>query len=208
MTTVHLARHGETLWHAETRYAGVSDVALTPRGLEQARELAGWVRRRVGEGTRFAAVYASTLSRAVLTAEPAARALGLEVRTDPRLVEVDFGQGEGMTRAEMEAQIPEAFAAFLARPATVPLPGGEWGVDAVARARAALRDLAAAHPDATVLVVAHSTLTRILVASLVGADLERYRVLFPRVGNCHVTSLEVDAEGGAGLLAYNVPPRC
>jgi len=206
VTTFHLVRHGETLWHAETRYAGVSDVALTPRGLEQAEDLARWVRRRSDGGTRFDAVVTSTLSRAILTARPAAAVLGLEPRADARLVEIDFGRGEGMTRAEMEGIFPEAVAAFLARPATCPLPGGERGLDAVARAREALGELVAEHPDGTVLVVAHSTLTRILVASLLGMDVERYRDLLPSIGNCHVTTFELQAEGGVALLAYNVPP--
>lgn len=206
MTTIHLARHGETLWHAENRYAGISDVALTPRGLEQAAELAAWVQRRTDGGTRFDAVVSSTLSRAILTARPCAAVLGIEPRADARLVEVDFGRGEGMTRAEMVGVFPEAVEAFLARPATSPLPGGERGIDAVARARAALAELVAAHPDGTVLVVAHSTLTRILVASLLGTDVERYRDLFPRLGNCHVTSLEIGRDGAAALLAFNVPP--
>ena len=206
MTTIHLVRHGETLWHAENRYAGSSDVALTPRGLAQAQDLAGWVRRREAEGTRFEAVVTSTLSRAVLTARPAAEALGLVPRADERLVEVDFGRGEGMTRAEMEQIFPEAVAQFLARPATSPLPGGERGLDAVARARAALDDLVVEHPGGTVLVVAHSTLTRILLASLLGADVERYRELFPSLGNCHVTTVQLDREGRVGLRAFNVPP--
>ena len=43
MTDLVLVRHGETVWHAENRYAGVSDVALTPRGaIEQAGQLAAW----------------------------------------------------------------------------------------------------------------------------------------------------------------------
>ena len=42
MTTFHLARHGETEWYAEHRYAGSSDVPLTPNGLQQAEELGEW----------------------------------------------------------------------------------------------------------------------------------------------------------------------
>ena len=49
VTRIVLVRHGETAWHAENRYAGRSDVALTPRGREQAERL-GRVggRRRAG----------------------------------------------------------------------------------------------------------------------------------------------------------------
>ena len=45
-TRVVLARHGETVWHADNRYAGgSSDIDLTERGREQADLLAGWCRR-------------------------------------------------------------------------------------------------------------------------------------------------------------------
>lgn len=206
MTTIHLVRHGETLWHAENRYAGSSDVALTPRGLEQAAELGQWARRQAQAGTRFDAVVTSTLSRAVLTAVPAAQVLGLAPRSDPRLCEVHFGRGEGMTRAEMEGTFPDALAAFLASPATSPLPDAERGLDAVTRANQALTEIVAEHPEGTVLVVAHSTLTRIVLASLLGMDVERYRELLPSLGNCHVTSLTLDLAGRVALLGYNVPP--
>ena len=67
MTQFVLVRHGETEWHAENRYAGISDVSLTARGLEQAKQLAAWA------GTAgFAAVWTSTLTRAQLTAAPCA----------------------------------------------------------------------------------------------------------------------------------------
>ncbi|WP_248966102.1 histidine phosphatase family protein [Sphaerisporangium perillae] len=42
MTQLVLVRHGETVWHAENRYAGLSDIELTPRGHAQAAQLAAW----------------------------------------------------------------------------------------------------------------------------------------------------------------------
>lgn len=206
MTLIHLVRHGETLWHAENRFAGIADVALTPRGLEQAAELAGWVERRAGEGVRFDAVVTSTLSRAILTAAPAAKVLGLEPRADERLVEMAFGRAEGMNRPEMEQVMPDQLAAYTANPATVALADGERGLDVIARGRAALEDVVREHPDGTVLVVAHSTLTRLLVASLIGMELDRYRATFPSVGNCHITTFELHPDGAFALHAYNVPP--
>ncbi|MBK6043561.1 histidine phosphatase family protein, partial [Streptomyces sp. MBT55] len=44
-TRLLLVRHGETEWHAENRYAGVTDVALTPRGVAQATDLRAWAVR-------------------------------------------------------------------------------------------------------------------------------------------------------------------
>jgi len=129
VTEFVLVRHGETEWHADNRYAGRSDVALTERGLRQADALAEWASR-----AGLDAVVTSGLSRARRTAAPAARAAGLVAQVDERLVEVDYGDGDGRTREEMHKEFPEALAAFLARPASCPFPHGESGHDAVARA--------------------------------------------------------------------------
>jgi len=59
MTHLFLVRHGATIWHAENRYAGVSDVALDPRGYAQAERLAAWTSE-----AGLAAIFSSPLSRA------------------------------------------------------------------------------------------------------------------------------------------------
>jgi len=138
-----LVRHGQTVWHTDNRYAGRSEVDLTDLGRHQAKVLGGWA-----AGAGLSAVVASTMQRAIDTATPAAAAAGVELVTDPRLVELDFGRGEGMTRTEMPGVFPDAVAAFVRAPASHPYPGGELGADAVARAMPALTDLAAGEPDA------------------------------------------------------------
>ena len=85
MTHVILVRHGETVWHDGNRYAGRTDVALTPRGRLQAAELAAWA-----AGQSIDAVFSSPLSRARLTAAPAGEALGLTPRVDERLSEAQL----------------------------------------------------------------------------------------------------------------------
>ncbi|MCK2212659.1 histidine phosphatase family protein [Actinomadura sp. ATCC 31491] len=207
MTDLVLVRHGETVWHAENRYAGVSDVELTPRGHEQAAELAGWA-----AGAGLTAVWASTLSRAVITATAAAGRAGCALRTDPRLRELDFGQGEGLTSAEMRARFPEARAAFEADPAAHPLPGGENPAAAADRFVAALRDIAediagdpAGDPAGRMLVVAHTTAIRLALCRLIGVPLGEYRRLFPRLDNCALTELRLREGGRAALLQYNSP---
>lgn len=200
MTTLLLVRHGQTVWHDGNRYAGSSDVPLTDVGHAQARALAAWA-----PTARLDAVWSSTLQRALDTARPAADAVGLPLRTDARLVEVAFGTGEGLTREEMEVVMPAALAAFTATPASVPLPGGEPGYTAIERAAAALREICAAHPDGRVLIVAHSSLLRLVLCALLRIDPESFRVVFPHMGNATVTTVDLAGDGTAGLLAYNVP---
>ncbi|MEV6807982.1 histidine phosphatase family protein [Streptomyces sp. NPDC051132] len=201
MTDFVLVRHGETVWHAENRYAGRTDVPLTAHGRRQAAELGAWA-----AGQHLDAVVCSPLSRARLTAAPAATALGLTLRVDERLYELDFGRGDGLTRAEMAEAFPEALAAFLTDPVAHHLPGGEDPAAAAGRATGCLQETARALPDGRVLVVAHSTLLRLALCALLGIPLARYRRVFPVLGNGALTELRL-RDGQASLLRLNVPVR-
>jgi broad specificity phosphatase PhoE len=196
-TRLVLTRHGETVWHAENRYAGASDVALTRRGREQAEALAAWA------GTAgLSALWCSPLARARDTAAAVARATGLQPRLDPRLRELDFGQGEGHTVAEMERLWPDRVAAFRANPVEGHLPGGEDPRAAADRGTACIRDIARTHPGGRVLVVAHTTLLRLVLCRLLGLPLPAYRRVFPFVRNCGLTELRLDREV-VSLLQFN-----
>ncbi|HEV7849101.1 MAG TPA: histidine phosphatase family protein [Mycetocola sp.] len=199
MTTLFLVRHGETVWHAEHRYAGMADVELTDEGFRQAEALALW-----SADARLDAVYSSTLSRAVLTAEPSARVLGEIVETDPDLCEVAFGIGEGRTLDELRPEHSDAVNAFEARPAEAVLPGGERGLDGITRYLRAFDRIEAAFPDGRVLVSCHGTALRLTLCAMLGIDPNRYRDLMPVVQNCAVTAISY-VDGAARLYAFNVP---
>ncbi|WP_062213445.1 histidine phosphatase family protein [Streptomyces sp. NBRC 109706] len=193
-----LARHAETVWHRENRYAGSrSDPDLTERGLRQVGTLAAGAR-----AAGVDAVVSSALRRAVRTAEPAARAVGVELQRVPELREVDFGELEGRTRAEAD---PERVRRFLADPVAHPFPGAEPPVEAAARVSAALRSVAERHPESTVLVVAHSTGLRLALCALLGLPVAEYRRIFPRLDNVAVTELRLpdDPSRPASLLSLN-----
>ncbi|MGW8972424.1 histidine phosphatase family protein [Streptomyces platensis] len=199
MTDFILVRHGETVWHAENRYAGRTDVPLTDLGREQAAALATWAAT-----AGLTAVWSSPLSRARLTAAPAAAACGLTAHVDERLYELDFGQGEGLTRDEMHRRFPERLAAFLADPVAHHLPDGEDPRRAAERAAGCLADLARAEPHGRILLVAHSTLVRVLLCHLLGIPLAEYRRVFPRLDNGARTELRIE-NGQPALLSFNAP---
>jgi broad specificity phosphatase PhoE len=199
VTQIVLVRHGETIWHAENRYAGRSDVALTRRGHQQAERLAEWV-----VAAELDAIWCSSLSRARETAAAIARAGGPEPHVDPRLRELDFGRGEGLTTSEMKQQCPEALEAFKTDPVAHHLPGGEDPREAVLRAVACLHDIAREHPAGRVLVVAHTTLIRLTLCHLIGVPIANYRKLFPFVRNVALTEIRIDGNG-TSVLHYNAP---
>lgn len=201
-TRLFLSRHGQTVWHAENRYAGISDIDLTPTGHAQAEQLAAWCRR-----ARPTAVVSSPVRRAVQTALPSARALGAEPVLVADLREVDFGIAEGRTLAELETLHPDAVARFREDPVRHHFPDAEPPAQAALRAERALRRVAQDHAGATVLVVAHNTLLRLALCRLLGLEVGRYRDVFPRLDNGTLSqlSMSADGEGPAALHSLNVP---
>lgn len=197
MTLLYLVRHGETPWHAENRYCGRTDLPLTEEGRRQAERLAAWAAT-----AGLTAVYSSTLSRARDTAALAAAAAGVPHRTDERLAELDFGDAEGLTSAEMRRRWPAERAAFEADPVAHPLPGGEDPKTAIARGAAAVGVIVAAHRDGVVLAVCHSTFLRLLTCHLTGTDPSRYRDAYPKVANTSGAVLRHDGTGWR-LLDFN-----
>lgn len=199
MTHLVLVRHGETVWHAENRYAGVSDISLTARGLRQAGQLAAWAKTAGLSG-----VWASNLNRAQLTAKACVEISGTPLTIDERLRELDFGDGEGLTAAEMEQQFPEAVHAFRADPVADHLPGGEDPARAAKRFTECLHDIARRHPGGRVLVVAHTTAIRLALCQLIGVPLREYRQLFPFVRNCALTEIRLH-DGRVAVIEFNTP---
>lgn len=199
MTNLLLVRHGETVWHHGNRYAGRSDVPLTERGRRQAEQLGAWAAT-----AGLDAVWCSTLSRARDTAALVAATTGLEVVYDDRLCELDFGQAEGLTGAEMAQRFPDQYEAFRNDPAGHHLPGGEPPENAAARALACFADIQSARPGCRVMVLGHTTLFRVALCKLLGIALSEYRRVFPELKNAAITEIGL-REGWTSLLTLNAP---
>jgi broad specificity phosphatase PhoE len=175
LTTILLARHGETDWNRDRRVQGHSDVPLNDTGRKQARDLAKQLR-----GERFDAVYASDLARARETAEIVAAGTDREVHELVDLRERHFGTWEGLTDDDIRARFPES--------RTGPWGDGETVDEMSARVVAALRAIAVEHDSGTVLVATHGgpirAVLRVTGVEPTGA-----------IENCHVLRIEVSRDG-------------
>ena len=200
MTDIVLVRHGETVWHADNRYAGRSHVELNHRGRAQARALARW-----GAGANLDGLWCSGLQRASETAARCSEATGLELVVDARLNEIDFGQAEGLTARQIRQRFPRETAAFDADPAGQPMPGGEEPWAAATRALECLVEIGDAAPSGRVLVVTHNTLIRLVLCRLLGVPLAHYRARFPSISNCSLSEVRVVRGKRAALLQLNAP---
>lgn len=115
-----MARHGQTAYNAEGRFQGTLEIGLDEVGRAQALALA---QIALGHGIR--SLWCSPLARARETAVAVAGSLGLEVRTEPRLAEHDTGAWTDRLKAEIEAEDPELWAAYLRGGEDWTFPGGE-----------------------------------------------------------------------------------
>ena len=187
MTTILLARHGETDWNREGRFQGHADPPLNETGRAQASALAAEL-----ADFELAAVYSSPLRRALETAEAVAAEYGLEPVALDALREVDVGSWQGLTRAEVEARFPEQLARWLEYDQG--WQDGESYEEMGQRVVPALLALAAAHPDERVLAVTHGGPIRAAYAFADGTSHADARRLGPRIGNVFVARFAVEDE--------------
>lgn len=188
MTTILLARHGETDWNRAGRFQGHADPPLNETGRAQAAELAQELRAE-----ELAAVYSSPLRRALETAEVVAGSHGLEAAPVAGLREVDVGSWSGLTRAEVEERFPDQFARWLAYGQG--WDDGETYEEMGRRAVAALLELAVAHEGERVVAVTHGGPIRAAFAFADGTTHADARRLGPAIGNVFLA--EFVAEDGA-----------
>ena len=134
--TIYYIRHGETSWNAAGRLQGVQDVPLNDLGRKQAAHAGNILADlfvRDGRDKSSLVFVASPLGRARSTMELVRGAMKLtpaDYALDDRLREIGYGQWEGSTLAQAQAQDPELFARRQAAKWTVSPPGGESSVQA------------------------------------------------------------------------------
>ncbi len=186
MTTLLLARHGETDWNRARRWQGHADRPLTDRGRAQAAALA----ERLAD-IALHAVYSSDLRRARETAEAVARAQGLGLVELPALREVSVGSWEGLTRSEAETRFPEGFRRWLA--GGTGWDDGESYGEMSARVLEAVDQIAREHEGKRVLIVSHGGPIRAIHAAALGMKVEAYRRVRPVEPNARLSAVCFEA---------------
>lgn len=158
MTELFLARHGQTDWNVEGRYQGHADVPLNALGLQQAHLLAQKL-----DGERFDAIFCSDLQRARVTAEVVARHLGLPLRVDARLREIDQGDWEGHLVREIERLYAENWQVNPADPESFGAPNGETIGQVALRMVSVANEAAAQFPSGRALLISHGLAVATLI---------------------------------------------
>jgi broad specificity phosphatase PhoE len=163
VTSIALARHGETAYNAMRRFQGHLPVPLNDRGREQAHELAGLAARR-----EWATLICSPLARARETADIVGAAIGHEPIEDARFAETDCGAWTDRMFDDVEREEPERFAAYLRADPAFAFPGGESFAHQQLRVLEGI-DAARMGPRPA-LIVSHRGSIRLALAALHGDD--------------------------------------
>jgi broad specificity phosphatase PhoE len=205
-STVHLLRHGEVHNPARVLYGRLPDFHLSALGREMAECLAEHFAQQAHDGARFVLLAASPLTRAQETAAPTAAALGLEVETEPRIIEAEnHFEGLRVTKGELLRPRHWRYLVNPLRPSW-----GEPYEEQASRVLEAVADAARVAVErggdgAEAILVAHQL--PIWAARLKAEG--RRLAHDPRRRECtltSVTSLDIDADTGAVIrVRYSEP---
>jgi broad specificity phosphatase PhoE len=156
---IYLIRHGETEWNRAGRMQGQLDSPLTERGQTQARAVGETLAELTGGGDGLALV-ASPLGRTMATATLIAEALGAkDIAADERLMEMSWGDWDGLTHPEIEARSPGELARRKAGRWDHLPPGGESYAITALRVTCFLADV---DPEQPLVVVSHGGTGRVI----------------------------------------------
>lgn len=197
-TEFWVVRHGESVWNADGRYQGQTDVPLSSVGVLQAASLAERL-----TGQHFDAVYSSDLLRARQTAEAVAERLdgAPPVQPCPELREIHVGELAGLLMTEIRQRYPDYVRALGQDPWATRRPGGESMEDLYTRCGGAFDRLRARHPGGRVLVFTHGGVVRVAVGlALGGVPSNAWARL--SVANTSVTRVLLGQDSGM-LLGFN-----
>lgn len=186
-----LVRHGATEWSENGRHTGRTDLPLLEKGRHQADRLPPLL-ATLSEGA-LPVVFTSPLERAMETARRAVP--GVEATVVAALAEYDYGDYEGLTSEEIDAQQP-GWNLFLDG-----CPGGESLHQVVARCDGFIAKLERTARGGAAIVFTHGHLSRILTTRLVGLEPRAGAVLQNDAASIGIIS---DKRGHYVITGWNI----
>ena len=198
MPTLLLIRHGENDFVKQSRLPGrLAGIHLNEHGQEQAAALAESLKK-----LPIRAIYASPLERAVETAEPLARALGLPIQLRPGLLDTDVGEWQGMQLKKLRKL--SLWRQVQERPSELRFPGGESFLELQERLVREIDAIRLAHKQKDMLaLVFHCDPIKLVLAHYIGLPLDGFQKLGVATGSVSVLML---GKSEGHLAALNLRP--
>ncbi|MFC2035805.1 histidine phosphatase family protein [Chloroflexota bacterium] len=186
MMEIILARHGDTEWNAEDIFRGRADIGLNETGRKQAELLAEYL-----SDIKIEAIYSSPLKRALRTAETIANYHQLKVVITPSLVDLNFGQWQGLSLQEVKDKHKEFYTEWINNPEQITIPGGESLNDIKERTISMVNEVTAKY-DGSVVMVSHRVVNKVIICALLGLDNSHFWNI--RQDTCGITTFIYENE--------------
>lgn len=172
---VYVVRHAQSLANQEKVFAGQSlDSPLTTQGIEEFTKFCESI------GIKFDLIYASSLGRAIDSAEILRRSCGGEIKTDSRIGELDFGKLAGKTYTPFDT--PEMYAQNHI----------ESKESFYERVRSFYLEIAKFNHDLNIVVVAHAGVAKMLLGIANGINYTDYNA-YPDINSNQLYELRTSA---------------
>ncbi|MFT3977721.1 MAG: histidine phosphatase family protein [Sphingomonas bacterium] len=184
-----LCRHGHVEGISPPRFRGRREQPLTELGEWQAQALGA----RIAAEWKPARIYTSPMGRSIATGAAIAAATGAPAEVSDRFNDFDYGAWSWKALAEVERADPVNFRRWFASPHLFRIPGGDSLQDVIARTADGLRHILDAHPDETIVVVAHDSANRALLLQLADMPLSAYWSI--RQDPACLNEIDIDTDG-------------
>lgn len=183
-TTIDMIRHGEPV--GGRKYRGQIDDPLSDKGWMQ-------MRQAVADHRPWDVVVSSTLCRCYEFAQELGQRHGIEVKAEPRFIEIGFGEWEGRTAKELGEEDAEQVQRFLADPLNNTPPGAETLNEFESRVIAAWHEVLQKYRGQHLLLVGHAGMMRMILRHVLDMPLDRmFRI---QVANAAITRINVEHRG-------------
>ena len=193
-TVVLLVRHGQTPTTGKLLPGRAGGLHLSETGQAQAKA----VGERLAGVKKIEAIYASPLERTRETAAAIADAVGVKVKVEKGLLEVDIGDWTGQELKTVR-KAPE-WKQVHSYPSGFRFPGGESFVEMQTRIVSTVERLRTAHPGQTIVAVSHADTIKAAVAHALGTHLDLFQRIV--ISPCSVTAIAY-GDGGPMVLSAN-----
>jgi broad specificity phosphatase PhoE len=165
MTKVYVVRHGQTAWNLEEVFRGRMDIPLDETGKKEVH-LAG----EALKDETLRAIYSSPLSRSMETAENIAKFQNIEVKPLEAIIDISYGEWEGVSLAEVQKKYPDLYDLWLKAPHNVTFPNGESLEQVRVRTQNAIENLLEKHENENIALVAHRVPNKVISCAFLGID--------------------------------------
>lgn len=183
MTTIILARHGETDWNTEEIFRGRIDVELNEAGIRDAELLAGYL-----NDLAVTAIYSSPLKRALRTAEIIAIRHDIKIDIAHQLIDLDYGEWQSLSHNEVKVRYGQLYAEWVNNPQLVKMPAGE-SLEDVRKRTARLVEHIIAKDEGIAVLISHRVVHKVLICALLA------------LGNSYFWNIRMDT-AGITIFAY------